>query len=84
MPVYIDDARNPYGRMLMCHMIADTTEELYAMVDRIDVKRKWIQRKGTYQEHFDICITKREEAVKHGCVELTQKDLVRKIVARKR
>ena len=45
--VYIDDMEAPYGRMFMCHMIADTTEELLQMVDKNGVQRKWIQFPGT-------------------------------------
>lgn len=44
MSVFVDDARLPYGRMLMCHMWADTLDELLGMADRIGVKRRWLQR----------------------------------------
>ena len=75
MSVYVDDMRAPFRGMLMCHMIADTTDELLAMVDRIGVKRKWIQYPGTPKEHFDICMAKRAEAVRGGAIQVTQREL---------
>jgi hypothetical protein len=69
MPVYLDNMRLPYKRMIMCHMIADTTEELLEMADKIGVQRKWIQEEGTKREHFDICLEKRALAVKNGAQE---------------
>lgn len=77
MAVYIDDINHPYGRMIMNHMIADTQEELLAMVDKIGVNRKWIQDKGTYREHFDICLGKKKLAIKNGAIEVNMRELVK-------
>lgn len=74
--VYVDPAQHPYGRMLMCHMWADTTEELYAMAARIGVARKWVQYPGTPKEHFDVCKAKRAQAVAAGAQEMTSRDFV--------
>jgi len=83
MAVYVDDARMRFGSMLMCHMLADSTDELVAMADKIGVKRKWIQSPGTWKEHFDICLTKRVLAVKAGAMEVTQRELALKRQERK-
>jgi len=68
--VYVDDMRAPFGRMIMCHMVADTRAELLAMADAIGVARKWIQKAGTTHEHFDVCLSSRAKAVKLGAVEI--------------
>jgi hypothetical protein len=75
--VYVDNMEAGFGRMIMCHMIADTTEELMKMADKIGVQRKWIQDFGTYQEHFDICLSKRKKAIQFGAKEVPMRDLVR-------
>lgn len=76
MSVYLDDMAASFGRMRMCHMLADSTEELLAMADRIGVQRKWIQKAGTPYEHFDICRSKRKLAVEAGAVEVTSREIV--------
>jgi hypothetical protein len=57
--------------MLMCHMLADTDEELFEMVDKIGVRRKWHQAPPKHDSHFDISKGKRELAVKAGAVQIT-------------
>jgi hypothetical protein len=81
MTVYVDDMHTTemgrLGRMKMCHMVADTTDELLEMAGRIGVQRKWLQKAGTPHEHFDIAMSKRAEAVKAGAVEVTMSQLGR-------
>lgn len=79
MTVYVDDMhRYPlgrFGRMKMSHMMADTSEELLAMADKIGVARKWVQYPGTYREHFDIALSKRTLAVQLGAKEVTMREM---------
>ena len=84
MTVYVDDFRAQYRSMIMCHMMADTTEELLEMADKIGVQRKWIQRAGTLYEHFDISLGKRKLAVQYGAREVSAKYLVQIKVMNKR
>lgn len=83
MAVYVDDMRAPFGRMVMCHMLSDSTEELLAMADRIGVARRWLQKAGTPHEHFDIALSKRALAVKAGALEITSSQLGRIIKAKR-
>lgn len=77
MAVYVDDVRHQFGNMVMCHMWADTLDELLAMADRIGVQRKWIQghptlsfgkhRKASWV-HFDISLGMKAKAIAAGAV----------------
>jgi hypothetical protein len=79
MPVYIDDMEAPFRGMKMCHMIADTREELLEMVEKIGVNPKWIQKAGTPHEHFDISLGKKLLAIQHGAIAITMMELGKKI-----
>jgi len=83
MSVYVDDGKNPYGRMIMCHMQADTREELDAMADKIGVQRKWIQFPGTWKEHYDICKSKKQQAVQLGAIEIGSREFVKMMLKRR-
>ena len=67
MKVYVDEAKNPYGRMKMCHMTADNLDELHIMASRIGVRRKWFQ--DHRRPHYDICQSKRRLAIQYGAIE---------------
>jgi len=84
MAVYVDPARHPFRGMMMCHMIADSRDELLEMADRIGVSRRWLQHEGRASEHFDICQSKRALAVRLGAVEITSRDLGRKLLERRK
>ncbi|MBW0450866.1 DUF4031 domain-containing protein [Paraburkholderia phenoliruptrix] len=80
MTVYVDDMylyplgelKLPGGRVMkMSHMVADTREELVAMARAIGVQQRHIQKLGTDREHFDICKSYRDKAIKAGAVPIT-------------
>jgi hypothetical protein len=76
--VYVDNmlvkADVPNGSRVVrgrwSHMMADTHEELVEMATKIGLRLSWIQHPGTWQEHFDVTMTKRAAALKAGAVEL--------------
>jgi hypothetical protein len=75
MSVYVDDMEAPFGRMKMCHMYADSHEELVVMADTIGVARKWIQYPGhPVKEHFDIALSKKMLAILNGAIPTTWLD----------
>ena len=83
MAVYVDRMRAAYRNMVMCHMLADSTDELMAMADRIGVARRHIQNPGTPYEHFDICLSKRAIALRAGAIEIDRRQLGRMLRARR-
>ena len=76
MAVYVDDVRHSYGRMVMCHMLADTPAELHAMADAIGMQRRWYQSpdKSSFP-HYDLSLTRRTLAVAKGAKEITRQEV---------
>jgi hypothetical protein len=71
MAVYVDPSNWKYGRMHMCHMVADTEQELHAMADAIGVDRS-----NYHDHHYNICKAKRELAIREGAVKITSRQAV--------
>jgi uncharacterized protein DUF4031 len=75
MAVYVDDMRARYGNMVMCHMLADSDEELHAMADRIGVDRRWHQAPPRCSgSHYDIALSKRALALAAGAIAVTARE----------
>ncbi len=66
--------RGPYIYK-MCHMIADSDEELHAMADKLGISRSYFQKEGTYKRHYDITTSKRVLAIKAGAISIRMSDL---------
>jgi len=81
--VYVDNMNAPYGRMIMCHMIADTSEELLQMAMALNIRRRWIQYPGTANEHFDICLSKKKKAIARGAKEINFREYAVMVERRK-
>ena len=74
MPVYVDNARIPFGprrafgqRLLMCHMIADSLDELHHMASLCGLRQEWFQEKAS-TPHYDLSLSKRDIAIRYGAV----------------
>lgn len=83
MTVYVDDMRAPFGRMVMCHMVADSDEELHDMARRIGVARKWHQAPPRHDSHYDIAQSKKKLAVMSGAVAITRRELSAMVMRRR-
>jgi hypothetical protein len=77
MSVYVGVSMWTFGRMTMCHMVADTEAELDAMADALGLRRSWKQsnpdrKPGTVGAlvHYDVAKGKRAIAVKLGAIPL--------------
>ena len=80
---YVDHMRIPFGRMLMNHLLADTSEELEEARQRLGLPEGVIQHPGTAKEHLDVCESKRKQALAMGAISIDARGLVA-IVQRKR
>ena len=74
MTVYVDKAKNGMGRMRMSHMFADTLGELHAIAARLGLRRAWFQNHDT--PHYDICQTKKRDALELGAIEIDRRKVV--------
>lgn len=69
MTIYVDDYEGRFGRMIMCHMMSDESiDELHAFATRLGLRREWFQSRSA--PHYDVCKSKRAEAIALGAVEL--------------
>jgi len=83
MAVYVDNMRAPYRGMVMCHMVADTDDELHAMANRLGIDRRRHQKPGTPHSHYDISWETRAKALRLGARDIGRRELVM-LIRRKR
>ena len=74
MAIYVDDMHlspmGAFGRLRLCHMIADTPTELHGMAMEIRLDRRWL-----HGDHYDVPDAKRALAVKYGAIEVSMRQL---------
>lgn len=71
----MDRAYLRFGRMRMCHMIADTLDQLHGMAWMLELKPEWFQGKASFP-HYDVCKAKRDEAIKLGAIDCDRRTFV--------
>jgi hypothetical protein len=71
MAVYVDNPIWPFRGMMMCHMVADTPDELHEMADRIGMHRKWFQSIAKARRpHYGLPEPRRALALQFGAIEV--------------
>jgi hypothetical protein len=79
MATYVDDMRRQatVGRCSArwSHLIADTTEELLDFANILGLSPSWLQKPGTFREHFDVTDSMRLRALAHGAVPIAFQEL---------
>ena len=76
--VFIDNYNAGFRGMIMCHMMADTEEELDAMAEAVGLRREWKQVHPKRRPHYDICKAKKAKALALGAQEITCHEMVRR------
>lgn len=68
-----------------CHLTADTEAELHAFAARLGLRRSWFQKKSDrdYRWHYDIVPSKRSEAVRLGAQEISRREMLPILDARR-
>lgn len=67
MTVYVGVPMWPYRSYIMCHMFADTDEELEDMARTIGMDPAWRQKpRDSIGPHYDIAKSKRAIAIRFG------------------
>ena len=76
MAVYVDNAKNRFGKMIMCHMIADSPEELHIMADKLKLPLEYYQDDANIP-HYDLSLMMRKKAIKYGAKEVTTREIIK-------
>ena len=74
MSVYVGSSNYIIGRMIMCHMVADSIEELHEMADNINLSRRHFQ--SARLPHYDISKSKKAIAIRFGAIEVNEYKIV--------
>ena len=85
MPVYVDDPLWPFRGMIMCHMVADSLDELHTMAELVGMRREWFQDvpKASHP-HYDLNQERRALALEFGAIYLPSKVLAKAVIARRK
>jgi hypothetical protein len=65
-----------------CHLVADSESELHTFAARLGMRREWFQGAARGRPHYDLTAKRRRLALSLGAVEITSRELVRKLRAK--
>lgn len=80
MTTFVDDMmmKKPTGDgrvFTMCHLAADSLEELHQSAKEIGLKKRWFQDRPRFP-HYDVTLSKRREAVSNGAILISLRQMI--------
>jgi len=76
--IYVDQPIHQWRNKKWCHLIADDLGELHQFAAKLGLKREWFQE-HSLQPHYDITISKREQAIKLGAIPIETRQMAERI-----
>jgi len=73
MAVYVNKLRPRFGGLSLCHLLADSLDELHAMARKISVEPSLFQH--DHIPHYDLSRAKREQAIAAGAKVIDRHEL---------
>jgi hypothetical protein len=67
----------------MCHMVADTIDELHAMANAIGMRREWFQTSRSGIPHYDVPLFRRHKAIEFGAISVSNREMAKIIIRMK-
>ena len=76
--IYVDQPIHSWRNKKWCHLVADDLQELHDFATKLGLKREWFQN-HRLQPHYDITVTKREQAIKLGAISIETKQMAERV-----
>lgn len=80
MPVYVDNDEIHLHGYVLCHMYADTLDELHLMAKHLKLASRWFHE-GKHFPYYTLSKGKRAEAIRRGATPVTQEEFLKPRVA---
>jgi len=73
--IYVDECRWWHKERHWCHMVSDVSlDELHAFAAMLDIPQR-----GFHRDHYDLPESYREQAIALGAIEVTSRELLRRM-----
>lgn len=76
--IYVDNLGISWKGMTMYHLFAipHNNKELIEFGEKLGLKKEWLQTKNARFPHFDVCKSKRKQAISLGAMSVSAREMV--------
>lgn len=74
--VYVDNMNTRTGDWIMCNLVADAEDELFAMAEVCKLKKEWVTNEPYRRLSFPVSLSKKKIAIANGAMEISIVELM--------